>query len=144
MLLPTGIVCAGREAGGVPRLIEVFTATGLPVIHDISSAQLLRTAKVVLQFYDLDGIQRLEVRLSVSLTADPEQSKRVVLRRFQQLLEEDRIRMQRAAKGLAKAMQYGIDRYPAIVFDGETAIYGVTNINEALSRYQTWREGGKQ
>lgn len=91
--------------------------------------------------YELDGIQRIETKLSDGLTADPEQSKQVVLRRFQQLHEEDRARMQRAALGLAKAMQYGIDRYPAIVFDGEMAIYGVTDIGEALHRYQEWREG---
>ena len=42
--------------------------------------------------------------------------------------------MQRAAMGLAKAMQYGIDQYPAIVFDGDLAIYGVTDING-------WRSG---
>jgi hypothetical protein len=27
------------------------------------------------------------------------------------------------------------------VFDGEAAIYGVTDIDEALRRYQQWREG---
>jgi len=91
--------------------------------------------------YELDGIQRIETKLSEGLTADPEKSKRVVLQRFQELREDDRARMQRAAMGLAKAMQYGIDRYPAIVFDGDVAIYGVTDIGEALQRYQEWREG---
>ena len=52
--------------------------------------------------------------------------------------------MQHAAMGLAKAMQYGVDRYPAIVFNGEVAIYGVTDIGEALDRYRLWREGRKQ
>lgn len=94
-----------------------------------------------IHIYELDGIQRIEAKLSEGLTADPEQSKRVVLQRFQQLNEDDRARMQRAAMGLAKVMQYGIDRYPAIVFDGEVAIYGVTDIGEALHRYQEWREG---
>lgn len=96
---------------------------------------------LVILSLELDGIQRIETKLSDGLTADPEQSKQVVLRRFQQLHEEDRARMQRAAMGLAKAMQYGINRYPAIVFDGEVAIYGVTDIGEALQRYQEWREG---
>jgi integrating conjugative element protein (TIGR03757 family) len=94
-----------------------------------------------LQSYNLDGIQRIESQLSQGLTADPEQSKQVVLQRFQQLNEEDRTRMQQAAIGLAKAVQYGIDRYPAIVFDGGAVIYGVTDIHEALLRYRLWREG---
>lgn len=97
-----------------------------------------------LHVYELDGIQRMEAKLSEGLTADPEQSKQVVLQRFQQLHEDDRARMQRAAMGLAKAMQYGINRYPAIVFDGDVAIYGVTDIGEALHRYQQWQEGRKR
>ena len=52
--------------------------------------------------------------------------------------------MHSAATGLAKALQYGVERYPAVVFDGEVAIYGVTDIREVLQRYQQWREGGTQ
>ena len=44
-----------------------------------------------------------------------------------------------AAIGLAKAVQYGIDRYPAIVFDGRVVVYGVTDLVEALDRYKAWR-----
>ena len=76
--------------------------------------------------------------------ADPEQSKRIVLQRIQQLDETGRAQAQHAAMGLAKAMQYGIDRYPAIVLDGEVAIYGVTDIREALQRYQQWQEDETQ
>lgn len=97
-----------------------------------------------LHIYELDGIQHIEAKLSQGLTADPEQSKRIVLQRFQQMREDDRARMQRAAMGLAKAVQYGIDRYPAIVCDSEVAIYGLTDIDEALHRYQEWREGRKR
>lgn len=96
-----------------------------------------------LHVYELDGIQHIETMLSEELTADPEQARQVVLQRFQLLREGDRARMQRAAMGLAKAMEYGVDRYPAVVFDGEVTVYGVTDIDEALHRYQQWREGVK-
>jgi len=149
--LPTALVfllfagsvaqAASQLATGYPRLIELFTSSDLP----ITGRDVIETAPgrptADLQIYNLDGIQRIEAKLSQGLTSDPEQSKRVVLQRFQQLHEEDRAQMQRAAMGLAKAMQYGINRYPAIVFDGEVAIYGVTDIGEALHRYQQWREG---
>ena len=49
--------------------------------------------------------------------------------------------VQNAAVGLAKAMQYGIDRYPAIVFDGKAVVYGLTDLNSALDHYRTWRAG---
>jgi len=36
-------------------------------------------------------------------------------------------------------MQYGIDRYPAIVFGGEVVVYGLTDPNAALVYYQKWQ-----
>ena len=44
-----------------------------------------------------------------------------------------------AAFGLAKAVQYGVDRYPAIVFEGRAVVYGVTDLVEALNRYEAWQ-----
>ena len=140
-LLAGSVVHAAQPAVGRPRLVEVFTTTEFPVSGEVAITSEAAHAKTEFHVYELDGIQRIEAMLSEGLTADPEQAKQVVLQRFQELHEEDRARMQRAAMGLVKAMQYGIDRYPAIVFDGEVAIYGVTDIGEALHRYQEWREG---
>lgn len=142
-LFAGGIAQAAQNRAGIPRLVDVFTTSGLPIARDADLARP-NSGAIDLQIYELDGIQRIEAMLSDGLTADPEQSKRVVLQRYQELREDDRARMQRAAMGLAKTMQYGIDRYPAIVFDGDVAIYGVTDIGEALHRYQEWREGRKR
>ena len=43
--------------------------------------------------------------------------------------------------GLTKALQYGVDRTPAIVINGSAVIYGVTNLVDAVHRYEAWREG---
>lgn len=140
LALPAGISEAAQNSEEYPHIVEVFTTSVLPIARapDLPRPQ---SGVIELQIYELDGIQLIEAKLSDGLTADSEKSKRVVLQRFQELREDDRARMQRAAMGLAKAMQYGIDRYPAIVFDGEVAIYGVTDIGEALHRDQEWREG---
>jgi len=122
----------------------VFTTTESPVTSEAVLDTKLGYREIEFHVYALDGIQRIETKLSQGLTADPEQSKRVVLQRFQQLHDDDRAQLQRAAMGLAKAMQYGVDRYPAIVFDGEVVIYGIADIREALHRYKQWREGRKQ
>lgn len=143
-LFAGGAAQAVQNSAGYAHLVEVLTTTDLPVTGEATISQQPGYRDMELHIYELDGIQRIEAKLSEGLTADPEQSKRVVLQRFQQLREEDRARMQRAAMGLAKAMQYGVDRYPAIVFNGEVAIYGVTDIGEALDRYRLWREGRKQ
>ena len=145
LALFAGSVVHGAEiAVRHPHLIEVFTVGDSPVTGEIATNQQPDHGTTELQVYELDGIQHIEVQLSQGLTADPEQSKRIVLQRIQQLDQTGRAQAQRAAMGLAKAMQYGIDRYPAIVLDGEVAIYGVTDIREVLQRYQQWQEDGTQ
>jgi integrating conjugative element protein (TIGR03757 family) len=53
-------------------------------------------------------------------------------------------RLENSAKGLAQALHYGIDRTPAIVFDGQAVIYGVTDVDEAIERYTRWRERSRR
>jgi len=139
-LFASGMVQAAQQGAGNPPFVEVFTVSGSPITPE-ADPRWSTSSIIDLQVYNLDGIQRIESQLSQGLTADPKQSKQVVLQRFQQLNEDDRARMQQAAMGLAKAVQYGVDRYPAMVFDGRAVIYGVTDIHQALVRYRQWREG---
>ncbi|MEA1890523.1 MAG: DUF1525 domain-containing protein, partial [Pseudomonadota bacterium] len=68
---------------------------------------------------------------------------KILLQRIQDMDEKTNARMQRSATGITKAMQYGIDRYPAIIFDGQVVIYGVTDLETAFEQYQSWRAGNK-
>ena len=96
-----------------------------------------------LHSYALDGIQRFETQLSSSLPSDPDQSKQIAVQRIQQLDEQAMLAVQNAAVGLAKAMQYGVDRYPAIVFDGVAVVYGLTDLSIALDHYRVWQAGAR-
>lgn len=138
-LFAGSIAQAAQLAAALPQVIEVFTSSDLPITGKAAINPDSVRSKTDLHIYELDGIERIEAKLSKGLTGDPEQSKRVVLQRFQQLHEEDRVQMQRAAMGLAKAVQYGIDRYPAIVFDGQVVVYGLTDLEVALQHYRAWR-----
>ena len=122
--------------------VEVFTTTDVQfVVAEDEGERLSKNTN--LQVFELDGIQLAESELSKNLTTDPAQSKEILLQRIQDMDEHTRKRMQRSAIGLARAMQYGIDRYPAIVFDGQIVIYGVNDINEALMQYQSWQTENK-
>ena len=116
--------------------IEVFTTTDLPFVEHAEEEGQDRS--INLQVYHLDGIQLVEVELSTNLTADPARSKQILLQRIQDMDEKTNARMQRSANGIAKAMQYGINRYPAIVFDSQSVIYGVTDLETAFEQYQSW------
>ena len=52
-----------------------------------------------------------------------------------------RSQLQHAATSLATAVQYGLEKYPAIVFDGELIVYGLTDLSTALMHYRRWRAG---
>ena len=121
--------------------VEVFTTADREVQWELEAETKAADQAIDLQVYALDGIQQFETQLSSNLPTDPDQSKQIALQRIQQLDEQTMAAVQNAAVGLAKAMQYGIDRYPAIVFDGKAVVYGLTDLNSALDHYRTWRAG---
>ncbi|MEZ5573748.1 MAG: TIGR03757 family integrating conjugative element protein [Halioglobus sp.] len=68
-------------------------------------------------------------------------AKQLVMERVQRVDAQLSSELENAARGLVQAMQYGIDRYPAIVFDGEVVVYGVTDVTVATQLYQRWQTG---
>jgi len=141
-LLISSIVQVAHSAGTPDCLIELFTTTKWPLGGEDFISRQPACRGNELHVYELDGIRRIETELSKGLAADPVQSEHIVLQRIQQLDKQIRAGMRSSAEGLAKATQYGIDRYPAIVFDGQAVVYGVTDLTVALAHYQTWRAGG--
>jgi len=125
-----------------PTHIEVFISARHSVVEiNPNSGSNLRKPEIAV--YEIDGIDFVEHDLSRNLPVDPQQSKQLVLQRIHKLDEQSRSKMQSAATALAKAMQYGIDRFPAAVFDSQVVVYGVTDLNVALAYYQEWRAGVK-
>ncbi len=124
-------------------LVEVFTTTNWRFHWEPVAGTKEAHQNIEVQIYDLDGIQRIETQLSSNLPIDPNQSKQITLQRIQQLDEQATSAIQNAAVGLAKAMQYGVDRYPAIVFDGEVVVYGLTELSAALDHYRNWQAGSR-
>lgn len=116
-------------------VIEAFTTSEQPVVG--AEHERLRTATITT--YAVDGLERFESGLSEGLPADPEAAKAAALRRIQHLDDARMAPAKNAAFGLAKAVQYGVDRYPAIVFDGRAVAYGVTDLVQALERYEAWQ-----
>ena len=130
---------SAASSGSSPTRIEVFTTTSQSVVdvYVIENQHLHPDSE--LQIYQLDGIQQVEGELSGDLPKDPETARRLALQRIQQLDEQATESMQNAAVGLVKVLQYGIDRYPAIVFGGEIVVYGLIDPNAALVYYKKWQ-----
>lgn len=125
-----------------PTHIEVFISARHSIAEiDPKSGSNPQTPEITV--YEIDGIHFVERDLSLNLPVNPRQSKQLVLQRIHNLDEQSRLKMQSAATALAKAMQYGIDRFPATVFDSQVVVYGITDLNVALAYYQEWWAGAK-
>ncbi len=111
--------------------IEVFATTDRPVA--IGSQP-----RIAVKTVDVDGVERFDAALSRDLTRDHATAQAEVGSRLASVSKADFNNVRRAAIGLADASQLGVDRIPAVVFNRSAVVYGVTNLNEALDRYQAW------
>ena len=138
LLTVLGLLPAEAESDALPR-IEVFTHADTPITGLQALAAGSGHEGLKVHIHVLDGLQALEAKFSENLPRDPLQARRQALERIYQLNKTDRARLQRAAVGLARAVHYGIDRYPAMVFDGQLVVYGLTDLEAALAHYRRWR-----
>ena len=141
LVLFSGTTFANQRELNPPHLIEVFTSAKYPIVEPDAKRAGSHLRRLEITVYEIDGIQSVERDLSLNLPVEPQQSKQVALQRIQNLDEQTRSRMHASATALAKAMQYGVDRYPAVVFDGEAVVYGVTDLTLAFEQYRAWQAG---
>ena len=134
---------ADPRGSNLPHAIEIFTSDKHPLIDTDAKGAGSNLRGLKITVYKIDGIQSVEHDLSLNLPVEPRQAKQIALHRIQNLDEQTRSRMHTAATALAKAMQIGVDRYPAVVFDGEVVAYGVTDLTVALKQYRAWQTGGR-
>jgi len=117
--------------------MDVFITANQPI--DRLEAFVLRHPEVTLRVHTLDAIENLEDVLSQGLPADPREAKRLALARLKRLSKDNRAQLQHSATAIATALHYGVDQYPAIVFDAEFVVYGLTDPYRALEHYRRWR-----
>jgi integrating conjugative element protein (TIGR03757 family) len=141
LVLFADATCADPRGPNPPPVIEVFTSAERPLVETDANDSGGDWQGLAITVYEIDGIQSLERELSLDLPVEPQPSKAMVLKRLQRLNAPTRARMQSAATGLSKTLQYGVERYPAVVFDGEAVVYGLTDLNIALEQYQIWKTG---
>ena len=124
------MLCRSAWAREDLESIEVFADSTFQSIDSMKHATV----------YRLDRIDEIQNALSHQLPGDPEKAKQLALRRFQGMDAQLSHQLENATKGLVQALQYGINRYPAIVFDGQAVVYGITDIETAARLYDHWME----
>ena len=122
-------ICAAEQP-----FIEVITSDAYPV-SGIPSIQRLGFSVNV---YNLDDGKRLVAEIGKHLPKNQNAAKQTLEKRFKKMGEEQvRAQFMQAYHGMTLSTQYGLSRYPAVVFNhGESVIYGVTDLNQAVKLYR--------
>ena len=125
-----GAMLATSAASEPPR-IEVFTSARTPIATASTPAVLV---------YNLDLPARIEAELSTRLPQDREAAAQIASAELQGAWRKSAETLTHAYQGLLKARQYGLQKLPAMVFDGQAVVYGVIDLEQALGDYQRWRD----
>ncbi len=139
LLVLSHVTQAEKLMAMTPTSIEIFTTIDQPI--SAIDTFVATHPEIDVRIHKLDAIKQLEGKLSQGLSADLDKAKRLVLRKLQQLSKATRSQLEHSARSLAKAVQYGIEKYPAIVFDGELVVYGLTDLSAALMHYRHRQAG---
>ena len=107
--------------------------------HPINNTSNVRSHGYVLNEYNMDGHLNLEKELSEGLPQnDIELAEKIANERLEKV---DWSKLQKAFQGLALATAWDIKKLPAFVFgDGQFVIYGVTDANEAIRRWEQYSQ----
>lgn len=130
IIAATALSSAYAETPLGPLRIDVFTTEDRPVRGAIEF--LDRHPGATLHVHRVDRIERLEAELALNLSTNPDKARHQALKRLQGLSKERQEQLEQTAKGLALALQLGIERVPAIVIDQARVIYGMTDLAAAL------------
>jgi integrating conjugative element protein (TIGR03757 family) len=145
-LLTVTATCPVQAAilGDSVSFVEIFTTREQKVRSKSHTNFISQDQGIELQIYLLDGIQEFDSVLSKQLPTEFKQAKHNALQRLQQIDVKLMEAMQQTAIGLTRAMQYGLNRYPAVVFDGKAVVNGVTDLETALKIYRKWLSESQQ
>jgi len=102
--------------------------------------------EVKVTVYDLAAPKRAMAQLNaqIRLPANPALATALAKDYLQTHQAELAQRLLPAYEGLSKAINLGISHYPALVFNNQAVIVGVTDIQQGLSIYHHWQQGQAQ
>lgn len=116
--------------------VEVF-ANSTMVITPVQANQYQ------LVIYRLDALKNVEAAINRNIPKTEAAAKAYFAAHQAEIKRQITPAVLNGANGIAMARHYKLDRIPAIVVDGASVIYGVTNVDEAIAMVQKHR-GNRQ
>jgi len=136
ILVATLVFCLKLQATEQP-FIEVISSDLFP----ITGIKSLQRQGYLVNVYNLDDGKRLVAQIGTNLPNNQNAAKKVLQQRFKKMGDKQvKAQFIQAYQAVTLSTQYGLTRYPAVVFNhGESVVYGETNLVQALRRYQQWK-----
>lgn len=124
---------AQADTDSVAR-IDVF----VPGTIEMSGTERLQhqVPDTAITIHIIDGIAQVKATLSRDLPTQAEAARRVALERMKHFGNAEHDRLRHSAEALLQAHQLGVRRYPAVVFDRQWVIYGVTDVVQAYALFR--------
>lgn len=137
----TAVVEVGTTRTLIASRVDGSTSRSEAVEAFSNSAIYLTNVKGA-RVYVLDGLEQLSAELSRGLPTNSNEAQLALQKRLKDIGPRELAkRTQTVAEGIVRAAQYGVDRVPAVVINGRSVIYGVSDIDVARELYR--REASK-
>lgn len=134
-LLAALALAGAAHAQGV-LTVEVFANSAMHI-----TPQPDQRLPYQLKVYRMDGLQQLEASLSQQLPQNEAQARDWLASNQARIQRQMTPQAVEAANGIALAHHYKIKRLPAVVIDRQAVVYGLTDVEAAIRRYQATRGG---
>ncbi len=120
---PAAASTAAPAANWSPSRVDVFVTNAM-YVGNAGRARIHR----------VDDRQQVERELTgTGLPGDPEQARAIVMQRMKTMGAQLNERVIASLEAVKLSVAWNIQRVPAIVFDGQRAVYGVTDVERALA-----------
>ena len=129
LALWTGLAGAGELT---PERIDLFVLEGAQLSAEHAD-------QLPVAIHEVDAAMRWEHQVSARLPHDENQARKAADHLYRNLHQSDRDRLVQGWQALLLAHRTGIDRVPAVVFDGEAVVYGTTNLKQATTLWRSWK-----
>ena len=132
------LAMSGTALGQAATRVEVFANSSMVITpHQTQPAQSYQ-----LVIYRLDAIKQLEAQINRHIPKTEAAAREYFARNEAQLKHSISPAVINAANGITLVNHYRIERIPAIVIDGKSVIYGITDVEQALALYR--RQGAQR
>ncbi|BFM18945.1 hypothetical protein R50073_51280 (plasmid) [Maricurvus nonylphenolicus] len=131
------LACASVQAASSlwPESVLVVTSDKYPV----ATPNTFKSYIPKITLLNLDSVSHIESRLSKGLPVNEDLATAEFHRRVESIgrsrIESE---LRSAYQAVGTAMAHDLDRYPAIIFDEELVVYGLTDLSQALDKYRQW------